>query len=160
MDKDYLSTQIAEALGNAQGVVEAEHELLNDGRLETGMKRQLQEIHDEDEKAIRNLEAALDTVGRTDETDKSINRGRKICEQIVKVSGDEPLEVIKATILAKYRLADSQELFYNLCDEVGYGDMCELFESNIEDEEDHLDYLREQAILIARERITGESAVK
>lgn len=157
MDKDYFSTQLAEALGNAQGVVEAERKLINDGKLETGMKRQLQEIHGEDEQHVRNLERALDAVGRTQDADKSILHGRKICERLVEESGDEPLELLRAAILTKYRLADTQELFYNLCDEIGFVDICDLFETNLEEEEDHLDYMREQAMLLARERITGES---
>ncbi len=160
MDRDYLSTQIAEALGSAQAIVEAEHKLINDGQLEVGMKRQLQQIHDEDEENVKNLEKALETVGRTSDTDKSIQKGKESCERIVSMSGDDPLEVLKATILAKYKLADSQELFYNLCEEIGHEDLCDLFETSLEDEEDHLDYMREQAILIARERITGVSATR
>jgi len=157
MDKEYLSTQLAEALGIAHGIVEAEHKLLNDENLVFGMKRQLQEIHDEDEKHVKNLERALDAVGRGDNIEKSIEHGRKVCHQLIEMSGDDPIEMVKATILAKYRLADSQELFYNICDVVGHTDICELFEENLEEEEDHLDYLREQAMLMAHSRITGES---
>lgn len=155
MDKQYLSEQLAEALGNAQGIIESERRLINDGQLEFGMKRQLQEIYGEDEEHVRNIEQALDAVGRTPDSEKSIERGRSICRRLVESSGDDPIEMLKATILAKYMFADSQELFCNLCGEIGQDDICELFVTNLEEEEDHLDYLRQQAMLMARERVTG-----
>lgn len=155
MDKEYFSSLVAESLGTAQGIVDFEHKLINDGKLEVGMKRQLQEIHDEDEQHVKNLEKVLDQVGHSADNTDRISRGRRMCDEIIRLSGDDPIDLVKGTILAKYRLADSQELFYNLCDEVGYSQVCDIFETNLEEEEDHLDYLREQAILMARERITG-----
>lgn len=160
MDKDYLSAQIAEALGNAQGIVETEHKLLNDKGLVFGMKRQLQDIHSDDEEQVSNIERVLDRVGRTPDTQKWIERGRALCSRIIDMPDDDPLEILRATILAKYKLADSMEFLYGLCDEIGQDDICEVFETNLEEEEDHLDYLREQAMLIARERATGISATK
>ena len=160
MDRNYLSAELAEALGLEQGIVDAEHKLINDGKLEFGMKRQLQDIHDEDEQHVRSLEKALDLIGRTDETASRIERGRRICENIVKMAGDDPLDLLRATILAKYKSSDSAEMFYDLCDEIGEGEVCDIFEEALEDDEDHLDYLREQAMLMARERITGVSAVE
>jgi ferritin-like metal-binding protein YciE len=160
MDKEYFSSLVAESLGTAQGIVDVEHKLMNDGKLEVGMKRQLQEIHNEDEQHVKNLEKVLDELGHPKDFQERMERGRRMCEQIIRLSGDDPIDLVKGTILAKYRLADSQELFYNLCDEVGYSDVCEVFETNLEEEEDQLDYLREQAMLMARERITGTSATK
>lgn len=160
MDRSYLSAAVAETLGNEYGVVEAEHKLINNGMLEPGMKRQLQDIRDEDEQHIRNLEQALQAIGRTDETERRIQHGKEVCMRIVGSSGGDPIDMLRATILAKYKSADAEEMFYELCDEIGDEDICGLFETNLEEEEDHLDYLREQALLMARERLTGESAVE
>jgi bacterioferritin (cytochrome b1) len=76
------------------------------------------------------------------------------------MGGDDPLEMLRATVLAKYKLADSEELFYNLCSEIGHDDICGIFETGLENEEYHIDYLREQAIIMAHERITGVSATE
>ncbi|MBI2844670.1 MAG: hypothetical protein HYX78_14850 [Armatimonadetes bacterium] len=160
MDRDYFADQLAEALGFEEGVVEAEHKLINDGQLEFGMKRQLQDIHDQDEQHVRNLQRALDAVGRTGEAESKMKRGKKICEQIIEMAGDEPIELLKSTILAKYRSSDTSEMFYELCDEVGASEVCDVFENALEDDEDHIDYLREQAMIMTRERVTGQSAVE
>lgn len=160
MDREYLSTQLAEALGTAQGMLDAEHKLLNSEGLETGMKRQLQEIHDQDEQLINRLERVLDEIEHKGDIDGSTRRGRKITQQLMDTSEDDPIEMIRTLILIKYRLSDSQELFYNLCEEIGHTDACDVFEENLEDEEDQLDYLREQAMLMARERITGEPVTR
>jgi bacterioferritin (cytochrome b1) len=160
MDRKYLSAQLAESIGTAQGIVEAEHKLINDGQLVFGMKSQLQEIYDEDEKHIQQLEIALNIIGRSDDVDENIDKGKRICSRIVDIAGDDPLDRLRATILTKYRLADSQELFYNMCEEMGEKDVCDIFETVLEDEEDHLDYMREQAMLMAHERITGISAAE
>jgi rubrerythrin len=156
MDRDYLSIKLAETLGNEYGVVEAEHKLMNDGQLEPGMKRQLLDMHDEDERHVRNLERALEIVGRADGVDKAIDRGKEACLRMIAGSGDDPIDVLRSTILAKYKSVDAEETFFELCDEIGEDDACELFEVNIEEEEDHIEYLREQAMLMTRERVTGE----
>ncbi|MEN6521015.1 MAG: hypothetical protein ABFD46_07695 [Armatimonadota bacterium] len=156
MDREYLSTQLAEALGTAQGMRMIEHKLLNSEGLETGMKRQLQDIHDQDEQLINRLERVLDEISHGGDFDESIQRGLKIAQQLIDMSGNDIIELLRTVILIKYRLSDSQELFYNLCEEIGHDESCDIFEENLEDEEDHLDYLREQAILMARERITGQ----
>jgi len=155
MDKKYLSNLLAEALGTAQGMLDIEHKLLNTEGLEVGMKRQLQDIHDQDEQMAKRLERVLNEIGYDGDINPSIDKGRDVAHQLMKMSGDDPIELLKTVILVKYRLSDSQELFYNLCDEIGQSDACDIFEENLEDEEDQLDYLREQAILMARERITG-----
>jgi len=160
MDKNYLSTQIAEALGWEQGVVEAEHRLMNDGTLEFGMKRQLQEIHSEDQRHVSTLQKVLDVVGRTGETESKIEQGREMADQIVRLSGDDALGLLKGTILAKYRSSDSAEMLYDLCDEMGETDICDMFEQTLEEDQDQLDYLREQAILMSRERIAGQPAAR
>lgn len=156
MDKKYLSNQLAEALGTAQGMLEIEHKLLNSEGLKTGMKRQLQDIHDQDEQLINRLERVLNEIGYDGDINPSINRGRDVAHQLLRMSGDDPIEVLKTAILVKYRLSDSQEMFYNLCNEIGESETCDIFEENLEDGEDQLDYLREQAILMAHERITGQ----
>ena len=160
MDREYLSATLAEALGNEYGVVEAEHRLLNDGKLEVGMKRQLQDIHDEDEQHVRNLETALDIIGRPENVDAKIQHGKETCLRMVHMGGDDPIDILRGTILAKYRSADAEETLYSVCDEIDREGICELFETNLEEEEDHIDYLREQAIIMTRERITGESATE
>lgn len=160
MDKEYFAEQLAEALGFEQGIVEAEHKLLNDGNLEVGMKRTLQDIHDQDEQHVRNLERALETVGKPKTADSKISHGKKMCQNIISMSGDDPIEMVKSTVLAKYRSSDASEIFYELCDDVGSEEICEIFENTLEDDEDHLDYLREQAMLMTRERVTGQSVVE
>lgn len=160
MDREYFAEQLADALGFEQGIVEAEHKLLNDGQLETGMKRTLQDIHDQDEQHIRNLERALESVGRPKSADARISHGKRMCEQIMEMSGDDPIEMVKATVLAKYRSSDTSEMFYELCDDIGESEICDVFENALEDDEDHLDYLREQAVLMTRERITGQSVME
>ncbi len=156
MDSNYLSATLAETLGNEYGVIEAEHKLINDGQLEPGMKRQLQDIHDEDQQHVRNMERALEIIGRPADAEQRIKRGKEVCMKIVETTSDDPIDMLRATILAKYKSADAEEMFYELCEEIGQEDVCGLFETNLEEEEDHLDYLREQAVLMARERITGE----
>lgn len=159
MDRDYLSAKLAEALGNEHGVVEAEHKLLNDGALAMGMKRQLLEIHNEDEQHVRNLTKALEMIGPADNAQQSIELGKERCLRMIESGGDDPIDRLNAMILAKYRSADSEELFYELCGEMGQDDICDLFEISLEEEEDHLDYLREQSLIMTRARITGEREV-
>lgn len=155
MDKSYLTSTLAETLGNELGILEAEHRLLNTTQLEFGMKRQLQDIHDQDEKHVKNLTMALDTFGKTSETDSQIERGKKMCEQIVEQYGDDPINMIKATVLAKYKSADAAELIYNLCSDAGQPDICDTFEDIVDDVEDQIEYLREQAVLMAKERLAA-----